>query len=284
MEASMPDNTAMGRYWNEVAGPRWVGRAGLQEARNIEVAHLLLQAAAPQPGELVLDIGCGTGATAIPFAAAVMPGGHVTGVDISEPMLAQARQNLADAGAGNVTLLLADAQVHRFPPDSFDLLISRFGVMFFADPVAAFTNLYAGLRKGGRLCMAVWASMAENVHWQIPFDIAVKHLGPPAPVDPHAPGPMAFRDPAYLRDVLDKAGFGEIDIAPQVFHITGESARSEAEHAAMFGPPWRLMEEKEAHASVREAIIAETAAAYARFVTPKGLRLPGTVLVAKAVR
>jgi len=282
----MPDiaNTAMGQYWNEVAGPRWVGRAGLQEARNIEVAQLLQQAAAPQPGERVLDVGCGTGATAIPFAAAVAPAGHVTGIDISEPMLGQARQNIAKADAGNITLVLADAQVHRFPPDSFDLLISRFGVMFFADPVAAFTNLCAGLRRGGRLCMAVWASMAENVHWQIPFDIAVKHLGAPAPTDPHEPGPMAFRDPAYLRGILDKAGFSAIDIAPQRFEIAGQNAWSEAEHAALFGPAWRLMEEKQASEAARQAIVAETAAAFAPYVAPAGLRLPGTILVAKAVR
>jgi SAM-dependent methyltransferase len=280
----MPDtaNTSMGQYWNEVAGPRWVGRAGLQEARNIEVANLLQEEAAPQSGERVLDIGCGTGATAIPFATAVGPQGHVTGVDISEPMLGQARQNIATSGAANITLVLADAQVHRFPPDSFDLLISRFGVMFFADPVAAFTNLYAGLRRGGRLCMAVWASMADNVHWRIPFDIAVKHLGSPAPADPREPGPMAFRDPAYLRDILSKAGFVEIDVAPQGFEIAGKTARSEAEHAAMFGPPWRLMEEKEAPEAARQAIIAETEAAFAPYLTPDGLRLPGTVLIAKA--
>src|ERR1700722_4782865 len=106
----MPDiaNTAMGRYWNEVAGPRWVERAGLQEARNVEVAHLLQREAAPKPGERVLDIGCGTGATAIPFAAAVAPNGHVTGVDISVPMLDQARRNIAQAGATNITLVEAD--------------------------------------------------------------------------------------------------------------------------------------------------------------------------------
>jgi len=282
----MPDttNTEMGRYWNEVAGPRWVGRAGLQEARNIEVAHLLQQAAAPQPGERVLDIGCGTGATAIPFAAAVAPGGHVTGVDISEPMLTQARQNIEAAGAANVTLVQADAQVHRFPPDSFDLLISRFGVMFFADPVAAFTNLYAGLRNGGRLCMAVWASMADNVHWRIPFEIAVKHVGAPAPVDPREPGPMAFRDPTYLRAILEQAGFADIDVAPRGFKITGKNARSEAEHAAMFGPPWRLMEEKQATEAARQAIIAETEAAFAPYMTADGLSLPGTILIAEAKR
>jgi len=280
----MPDNTAMGEYWNQVAGPRWVARAGLQEARNIEVAHLLQREAVPQPGERVLDIGCGTGATAIPFAQAMAPNGHVTGIDISEPMLTQARENIAKAGVSNITLIRADAQVHRFPADSFDLLISRFGVMFFADPVTAFNNLFAGLRRGGRLCMAVWASMAENEHWKIPFEIAVKHLGAPAPVDPHAPGPMAFRDPAYLRDILAKAGFAEIDIAPQGFRIIGLTAKSEAEHAAMFGPAWRLMEEKNAPDAVRQTIVSETAAAYAPYLTRAGMRLPGTVLIAKAVR
>ncbi|HTZ36912.1 MAG TPA: class I SAM-dependent methyltransferase [Stellaceae bacterium] len=281
----MPDtaNEAMGRYWNEVAGPRWVGRAGLQEARNAEVARLLQEAAAPRPGERVLDIGCGTGATAIPFAAAVGARGHVTGIDIAEPMLDEARRNIAAAGIGNVTLVRADAQVHRFPADSFDLLISRFGVMFFADPVAAFANLRGGLRAGGRLCLAVWAAMAQNPHLRIPFEIAVRHLGPPAPADPRAPGPMAFADPDYLRAILDKAGFTAIDIAAQAFRIVGESARGEAEHAALFGPTLRLFEEKDAPEAVRQAVVAETAAAYAPFMTADGMRLPGTILVAKAL-
>jgi SAM-dependent methyltransferase len=277
-------NTAMQQYWNQVAGPRWVGRAGLQEARNVEVATVLQAEAAPQPGERVLDIGCGTGATAIPFAAAILPGGHVTGIDISEPMLGQARQNIAASGAANISLLLADAQVHRFPPGSFDLLISRFGVMFFADPVAAFANLYAGLRAGGRLCMAVWASIADNVHWQIPFEIAVRHLGEPAPASPTAPGPMAFRDPDYLHGILTASGFVAIDIAPRRFSVIGQTAASEAEHAAMFGPAQRLMEEKEADEAVRRAIVAETATRFAPYQTAEGLRLPGTILLAKARR
>ncbi|HEV2187183.1 MAG TPA: class I SAM-dependent methyltransferase [Stellaceae bacterium] len=282
----MPDtaNTAMQRHWNEVAGPRWVARAGLQEARNVEVAALLQHEAAPQPGERVLDIGCGTGATAIPFAQAVGPRGHVTGVDISEPMLEQCRKNVAAAGATNLSFVLADAQVHRFPADSFELLISRFGVMFFADPVAAFTNLHAGLRQGGRLCMAVWASLSENTHWKIPFEIAVRHLGEAKPVDPREPGPMAFRDPVYLKDILAKAGFADISVTPRAFHVRGAAAANEAEHAALFGPAWRLMEEKNAPEAERQAIIAEITTGFTPYVTADGLRLPGTVLIAKATR
>lgn len=288
MPESATANTAMGQYWNEVAGPRWVARAGLQEARNIEVAALLQREAAPQPGERVLDVGCGTGATALPFAAAVAPGGpkggHVTGIDISEPMLEQCRKNLAAQGIANVSLLRADAQVHSFAPDSYDLLISRFGVMFFADPVAAFANLYTGLRRGGRLCMAVWASIAENMHWKIPFEVAVKHLGQPAPASPTEPGPMAFRDPAYLRGILAKAGFADIVITPHGFHVRGAAAANEAEHAALFGPAWRLMEEKKAPEATRNVIVAEIAQAFAPYVAVDGLRLPGTVLIAKAAR
>jgi len=277
-------NTAMQRHWNEVAGPRWVARAGAQEARNIEVAHILLEAAAARPGERVLDVGCGTGATAAPFARAVAPGGTVTGVDISGPMLDQARKNIAAAGLGNVSLILADAQVHCFPANSVDLLISRFGVMFFADPVAAFTNLQAALCDGGRLCMAVWSTIENNTHWKVPFEIAVRHLGPPAPTSLTEPGPMAFRDPGYFGDILEQAGFADIDIQPRRFDVIGGSAAEEAENAAQFGPAWRLMEEKQAPETTRRAIIAEVAAAYAARETPDGLRLPGTILLARARR
>jgi SAM-dependent methyltransferase len=281
-------NTAMQQYWNEVAGPRWVARAAIQESRNLEVARILQDAAAPKPGERVLDIGCGTGATTIPFAAAVAPhgttgGGTVTGVDIAEPMLAQCRQNIAKSGATNIELLLADAQVHPFAP-SYDLVISRFGVMFFADPYAAFANLFTGLKKGGRLCMAVWSTLDDNVHWKIPFDIAVKHLGRPTPGDPNAPGPMAFRDPARFRDILAKAGFADISIEKRQFHIAGQTAAAEAEHSSGAGPAWRLMEEKQAPETVRQAIVDETAAEFARYQSPDGIRLPGNILLAQATR
>ena len=278
------DNAAMRQYWNQVAGPRWVERADLQEARNVEVAELLLREAKPQAGERVLDVGCGPGATSFPFAAEVGPTGHVTGADISDPMLGLLRRRVAERGAQNIAPLSADAQVHPFPPASFDLVISRFGVMFFADPVAAFRNLHAALRRGGRLCMAVWAPIADNLHWKIPFDIAVRRLGPPKPADPRAPGPLAFSDPAYLRDILEQAGFVDIAVTPTKFSVIGRSPRQEAELAGQIGPPGRLLDEKQVDEATRRDLIAEFEAAFAAHAANSELRLPGTVLLAKARR
>lgn len=278
-------NAAMRRYWNEVAGPRWVGLGGAQEARNVEVAAQLLEAAAAAPGERVLDVGCGTGATLLPFAAAVGPQGHATGVDIAEPMLARARQRVAEQGLTNITLLQADAQVHGFAPASFDLLTSRFGVMFFADPRAAFRNLFGALRPGGRLAMAVWASVAENIHRMIPFEIAVRRLGPPAPQPEHAPDAHAFSDRDYFRGILAAAGFADIAIEPRRFHVIGASAAGMAEHVVLFGAIQRLLDEKRADPAVRQAIVKETETGFAAYAGPDGeVRLPGTFLLATAHR
>jgi SAM-dependent methyltransferase len=262
-----------------------VQRADAQEARNIEVAELLLRQARPQPGERVLDVGCGPGATSFAFAAAIGPSGTVTGADISEPMLALLRQRIGERGVRNIIPLLADAQVHAFPPASFDLVISRFGVMFFADPFAAFANLAAALRPGGRLVMAVWAPLADNLHWKIPFEIAVRLLGPPAPSDPRAPGPLAYSDAGYFRSILERAGLADVAVTPRPFQVLGRSVQDEAEVAAERGPSGRLLEEKKPDQATRQALIAEFEAAFAAQAAASGeLRLPGTVLLATARR
>lgn len=205
-------NAEQQEYWNTVAGPRWVGLGGFVERRVRAVNDLLLARSAVSPGERVLEIGCGTGAATVPFAEAVGERGEVVGVDISEPMLAGARKRIAESGPRNISLLQADAQTHRFEPNSFDLITSRFGVMFFADPIAAFSNLLSAARPDGRLCFACWARLEDNRHWLIPYEVVLRHLGPPAPKPPHAPGPMAFADPDYVRSFLGAAGFEAIEI------------------------------------------------------------------------
>jgi SAM-dependent methyltransferase len=279
------DNTAMAQYWNEVAGPRWVQRQAVQEARNVEMLAQLLAAARAAPGDRVLDIGCGTGVTTEPYAKAVGPTGHVTAADIAKPMLDAARRRIDATGLDNVTLLLADAQTHDFPEASFDLLTSRLGVMFFADPAAAFGNLIKALRPGGRLAMAVWATVAESDHQRIPLEIAIRHLGPPAPQSARAPGPNAYGARDYLRGFLDTAGFADIAIEPRDFLVHGgDSAAGAAEHAGQFGAVQRLMDEKQADAAKRAAIINDIATAFTPFETADGLRIPAIFLLVTARR
>ena len=134
---SVEANAAQRRYWNTVAGPRWVATPGFRERRNQESLALLLARLDLAGGESVLEIGCGTGALTLPLAAAVGERGHVVAVDISEPMLGAARQKVSERGLHNVTLLSGDAQLFAFEPAAFDLATSRMGVMFFADPAAA---------------------------------------------------------------------------------------------------------------------------------------------------
>jgi SAM-dependent methyltransferase len=264
-------------YWNDVAGPKWVKIGDEMDARFAAINDLLLQQAAPLPGANILDIGCGTGTTARPFAAAVAPTGHVTGIDISVPML-----DVARARGGDITYLQADAQTETFGGQTFDLLISRFGVMFFADPVAAFTNLHAALRAGGRLCFICWAPLALNPHWQIPFEIVRAHLGAPEPRHPHAPGPLAFADAAYVEYILAKSGFSDVTVTATPVPIIGRSLEDESKIACFLGPAGALLDEKQATPESRAAIRAEVAAAIARFKTPDGMSLPATVHVVKA--
>ena len=277
-------NTAQHQYWNTVAGPRWVGLGGFVERRVQAVNDLLLARSGAAAGESVLEIGCGTGATTVPFAEAVGPRGRVLGVDLSEPMLEGARKRVAESGLDNITLLQADAQVHPFEPGQFDLITSRFGVMFFADPFAAFGNLLPAARQGGRLCFVCWAPLADNQHWLIPYEVALRHLGPPAPQPPRAPGPMALGDPDYVRSILDSAGFGDVEIARETPLITGSTPEEEAEHACIMGPSGRLLDEKKPEEALRERIRREMVEAFAAYSRGKELLLPSTVFVVTARR
>src|SRR6516225_9835833 len=262
-EEHLDTNAAMRRYWNTVAGPRWVATPGFRERRNQESLALLLAHLRLAGGESVLEIGCGTGALTLPLAEAVGEHGRVVAVDISEPMLGAARQKVGERGLRNVTLVSGDAQVFAFEPGAFDVATSRMGVMFFADPAAAFRNIKGGLKPGGRLVFACWAPLAENRHWLISYDVAVRHLGPPEPPPTHEPGPLAFGDPDYIRGVLTMAGFAEILVERAHPTIICGSAEEEARQALMMGPTARLIEAKSTTEETRQTIAREIEAAFA---------------------
>jgi len=280
----MEANDAQRRYWNEVAGPRWVAGQGFRERRNQESLALLLDRLHLAGGEHVLEIGCGTGAVTLPLAQAVGERGRVVAVDISEPMLGVARQRVAESGMHNVTLLQGDAQVFALERAAFDVATSRMGVMFFADPVAAFRNIAGALKPDGRLVFACWAPLAENRHWLISYDIAARHLGPPATTPEQEVGPLAFGNPDYVRRILTAAGFVGIMVERAHPTITGGSPEEEARQALMMGPTARLIEAKQPTDQVRKVIAEEIAAAFTAAASAGPIRLPATIFLVTAHR
>jgi SAM-dependent methyltransferase len=187
--------------------------AEVREPLELQLAPLgrrALAALAPLPGESVLDIGCGGGETALDLVRAVAPAGTVMGIDLSAAVLAFARR--AAKGCASVRFVQADAQVFPFVPASFDAAFSRFGVMFFADPTAAFTNIRRSLRPHGRLAFVCWRALAENPLDILPLSAAAAHLPPQPADDPHVPGPFAFADPYRVRGILQRAGFEDVVI------------------------------------------------------------------------
>ena len=156
--------------------------------------------------------------------------------------------------------------------------------MFFADPVAAFRNIGGALKPGGRLVFACWAPLAENRHWLISYDIALRHLGPPAPSTDHEPGPLAFGDPEYIRRILAAAGFAEITVERAHPTIIGGSPEEEARQALMMGPTARLIEAKKPDETTRQVIAEEIAAAFAAEASAGPIRLPATIFLVTARR
>jgi SAM-dependent methyltransferase len=285
MTPENPDaNEAMRHYWNTIAGPRWVAGQGFRERRNEESLALLLDCLRLAGGEHVLEIGCGTGAVTLPLAQAIGTHGRVVAVDISEPMLEAARQRIGASGMHNVTLLSGDAQVLAFEQTAFDVATSRMGVMFFADPVAAFRNIAGALKPGARLVFACWAPLAENRHWLISYDIALRHLGQPAPSTDHQAGPLAFADPKYIRRVLTAAGFADITVQRAHPAIIGGNPEEEARQALMMGPTARLIDAKQPDDATRQVIADEIAAEFAAEASAGPIRLPATIFLVTARR
>jgi SAM-dependent methyltransferase len=263
-------------YWNSETGRRWIAQQETLDAQLAAPTEQLLARARIEAGEDALDIGCGTGATSLAVAGRVGDQGTVLAVDISEPMLDRAAERAREAGIDNIAFQLADAQTHRFAEATVDLAVSRFGVMFFVDPVAAFANFGRALKPGGRLECVCWGPLAENPWFRIPREAAIRHLGAPEPTDPRAPGPMAFAEAAYVEAILAGAGFEGIAIEPETVPLSGlETAEAVAEFACEMGPANRLIREHEPPPETMESIRREIVQGFQEFAGPEGMRIPG---------
>jgi SAM-dependent methyltransferase len=268
-------------FWNSEATRRWVTEQTRIDRLMAEVTDAALAAAAPKPGENVLDIGCGTCTTTLRQAEAVRPTGRVLGIDISQQQLELARQRVAAAGADNVELVLDDAAAYGFQAETFDLGFSRFGVMFFADPVAAFRNIRHAMKASGRLLLAVFRSGSENP-WATAAVAAIRHLVPPPPAPgPEDPGQFSWSDPARVRRILDGAGFREMVLTPLnlSFHL-GTDAAEATEFATFVGQGARLLQGQP------DEILTAARAALTEFFKdhegPNGVNLPGALWLVAA--
>jgi SAM-dependent methyltransferase len=268
----MPANEDQIKFWNEKAGRDWTELQARMDANLSRIHAAIMAFADAQAGEAVLDIGCGTGTTTLALADAVGADGQVTGVDISCPMLELAKSRAE--GRANVRFELADASACAFP-QQYDLLFSRFGVMFFDDPIAAFANLHRALKPGGRLAFVCWRTAPENLWASAPLAAARPFLPEQPAPDPFAPGPFAFADPQRVLSILSDVGLHDVEtrkydgVMPM-----GRDLDVTAEQTLQIGPLSRAV--GEADAATRAKIIDAARAALAAFANDEGEITPPT--------
>ena len=279
--ASHDQNADQVAYWNGPAGQRWADRQAAQDVLLKPVADLVVDRAKLKPGERVIDVGCGSGATSIAFAREVAPTGHVLGVDVSEPMLARARQ--AAPKDLPVDFVLADATIYPFEPASFDVLASRFGVMFFADPALSFANMRKALKPAGRLTFACWREPRENPFFMAPLAAAYKHVPKLPQQGPEDPGPFAFASEARVRRILGEAGFTDIGMEACPLSLDaaiGRGLDGAVQGALEIGPVSRALDGQPEH--LRTAAANSIREALTPFAKGDAVLLPASVWVVTA--
>jgi SAM-dependent methyltransferase len=266
-------------FWNSEATRRWVTEQAHIDRIFAGVTQAALAAAAPKPGESVLDIGCGTGTTLLRLAEAVGPTGHALGVDISEQQLTLARERIA--GLAQAQVMLDDAGTHDFQPGGADLVFTRFGVMFFADPITAFSNIKRAMKPGGRLLLTVFRPGSDNP-WATASIAAVRHLvTPPTPPGPEEPGQFSWGDPARVRRILGGAGFSNVALTPLDLPITlGANAAEAARQATYIGQGARLLQGQPD--AVRQAARTAFEGFFKQHEGPDGVSLAGGLWLVSA--
>jgi len=279
-------NAAQIAFWHGPGGWRWVDRQAALDALLAPINELLIERAAIQPGEHVVDIGCGCGATTIAAAEKVGPGGSVLGIDVSAALLIRANE-LAPAEAP-VSFVQGDAMVHHFKAASYDLMISRLGVMYFADPVRAFLNIRNALRSEGRVAFAAWRELRDNPWALEPLQAAYDHVPKLPGLHPHAPDDFAFASQEWLEHVLNEAGLRRVRLerCDLALDMSGGQAGDKALDGAVasalaIGPAGRAIDGQPA-----EAVVAATDAvreALSRYARGASMMVPASAWIVTAV-
>jgi len=262
MDEQQSTHAEQSALWNAGGGRGWVALEDLLDQIFQPVEDLLVDAVASEPTSHVLDVGCGAGSTTVAVARRLGASGSCTGIDVSEPMIAAARER-ARRERASVELVVADAQTHRFERASFDTIMSRFGVMFFDDAVRAFANLRRAATSGGRLRLAVWRSPEENP-FMTTAERAAAPLLPNLPVRrPNEPGQFGFADPERVRGILDASGWSDIELQRIDVPCTFPEAEL-VRYVSQLGPVGRILQQSTDE--LRARVIAAVRPAFAPYV------------------
>ncbi|MDQ6760483.1 MAG: class I SAM-dependent methyltransferase [Acidobacteriota bacterium] len=283
MTAAQVFNEDQRMRWAGIDGEYWAKEQDHLDRMLAPVTGPLLAFAKPRTGSTVLDIGCGCGATTIELARAVGPSGRVCGVDISEPMLGRAQQRLHEFG--NATCLLGDAADLPLQVFGAELIFSRFGVMFFGDPVAAFANLRTALLPGGRVRFACWRPIHENPWLQIPLHAAYEHAPRLPKPEPEEPGPFSFADPERVIRILTAAGFTSPSFTPldiQLDIAAGGGLEDAVTRCSAMGPTKRALADQPEN--IQAAAIESIRRALTPYATESGVKFPAAVWLVAADR
>ncbi len=282
MEPS-PKNREQIAFWNDQAGAKWVRFQELLDRQLEPFGRAAADALGLRQVDRVLDVGCGCGATSLALGRIIGATGRVVGMDVSAPMLASASRRAGELGVTNLEFVEADAQTHRFEPAGFTAMFSRFGVMFFDDPVAAFANLRLALAPSGRLGFVCWQSVAVNPWMAVPVMVAMQHVAVETPPDPLAPGPFAFADAGRVTGILRDAGYGEVRhvALEQPIALAGGAQLDEVvEFALELGPVSRAL--LGASSEVRARVTKGVRDALAPYQSDAGVRMPSAAWVFSA--
>lgn len=276
-------NADQAEFWNGPSGDVWVD---LQPEMDLQIEALGLRAmdvAAPAPGERVLDIGCGCGQSTLELARRTAPDGAVTGIDISSVMLGHARSRAR--GLANIDFQNVDAESHALPERYFDLAFSRFGVMFFGHPAAAFGNFRKALKPGGRLAFVCWRTAEENPWMTLPMKAAFEIIPEPEPLGPEAPGPFAFADSGRVAGILEQADFAGVEIEPlDMKVIIGGAHDLDRAVANMMRVGRWAADLRNAEPELRDRVAAAVGRAMAPHRTPGGVEMDAAAWIVRAHR
>ncbi len=264
LESKPPESVAdlQARLWNGPSGQAWIDLQDSLDQAFLPFEELLADAVTAASATSVLDVGCGTGSTTLAVARRLGPTGRSVGIDLSDPMITFARSRAQRAGTP-AEFISGDAQTHALPPATFDMIISRFGVMFFEDPVRAFANLRAATRNRGTLRLVVWRSAAENPFMTTAEGAAAALLPSLAARQPDGPGQFAFADPGRVQAILHDAGWAEIDIQ-KIDRTCTFPEKDLLPYLTRLGPVGRALQE--ADDRTRSAVVERLSAAFAPFV------------------